>query len=405
MPILLLFGIGISSLGDYVYLIAINLLILNMTHSAAAVAGLWIIGPVIAILTNFWSGGFIDRGNKRKILIMTDIVRAVSVAIIPLLSSIWSIYLMLIIISLAKAFFTPASTTYIAKLIPTHQRKKFNSINSLVRSGAFIVGPSIAGALFLISSVNIAIYINAFSFAFSAFILFIMPNLDQEWNTSNSKRAWTYKTLLTDWNEVIGEYKKQAFVFLVYSLFLVTIIFTFAMDSQEVVFTQKVIGLSETEFSLLVSITGIGYLLGSVFVSFFSQHISIKQLIGIGIGLMSVGYIIYSLSHNFITAVIGFSILGFFNALSGTGFTTFYQNNIPIEMMGRISSILGVLQNAAQVIFLLFIGVLGDVFSLRYTIISLAILNFLAALIINFLIFKPEKHVYFIEPTSEKKSL
>ncbi|MBB2482178.1 MFS transporter [Heyndrickxia shackletonii] len=405
LPILLLFGIGISGLGDYVYLIAINLLILKMTHSAAAVAGLWIIGPIIAILTNFWSGGFIDRGNKRKILIITDFVRAISVAIIPLLSSIWSIYLMLIIISLAKAFFTPASTTYITKLIPSQQRKRFNSINSLVRSGAFIVGPSIAGALFLFSSVDIAIYINAFSFAFSACILFLMPNLDEKLKISDSQKTRTYKILLNDWKDVIGAYKKQAFVFLVYSLYLGTIIFTFAMDAQEVVFTQKVIGLSETEFSLLVSITGIGYLLGSIFVSFMSHHLSIKQLIGIGIMLMSAGYIIYSLSHHFTTAVIGFTILGIFNAFSSTGFTTFYQNNIPIEMMGRISSILGVFQNAAQVIFLLFIGFLGDIFSLRSIIVILSIFNFFIALIITFLIFKPEKNLYFMEPSEKKESL
>ncbi len=404
LPILLLLGIGISGLGDFVYLIAINLFILNMTHSAAAVAGLWIIGPIIAILTNFWSGGLIDRGNKRNILIITDIVRAISVAIIPLLSSIWFIYLMLIIISLAKAFFTPASTTYIAKLIPTHQRKRFNSINSLVRSGAFIVGPSVAGALLLIGSVDIAIYINAISFAFSALILLMMPNLDDTWTSSNSPKIQKFQSLLSDWHDVIGEYKKQAFVFLVYSLYLFTIIFTFAMDSQEVVFTRKVIGLSEMEFSLLVSITGIGYLLGSLFVSFVSQHMNIKQLIGIGLTLMSIGYIIFSVSQNFTTAVIGFTLLGFFNAFSGTGFTTFYQNNIPIEMMGRITSILGVWQNAAQVIFLLIIGFLGDLFSLRYIIITLSILNFLVAIIINLLVFKPEKHLYFTDPSSEKKS-
>ncbi|MGV3465928.1 MAG: MFS transporter [Heyndrickxia sp.] len=312
---------------------------------------------------------------------------------------------MLIIISLAKSFFSPASTTYIAKLIPTDQRKRFNSINSLVRSGGFIVGPSIAGVLLLFSSVDIAIYINAISFLFSALILLIMPNLDEELSASNSKKAWNFKSLLSDWHDVIAEYKKQVFVFLVYSLYLFTIIFTFAMDSQEVVFTQKIIGLSETQFSLLVSITGIGYLLGSLFVSFMSQHISIKQLIGIGISLMSVGYIIYSFSHNFTTTVIGFILLGFFNAFSGTGFTTFYQNNIPIDMMGRISSILGVWQNAAQVLFLLFIGFLGDMFSLRYTIVCLSILNFMVAIIINILIFKPEKHLYFIEPSSEKTSL
>ncbi|MCA1041300.1 hypothetical protein LCM00_17430 [Bacillus infantis] len=41
---LLLTGIGISRLGDFIYLIAINLLVFKMTGSAAAVAGLWIIG-------------------------------------------------------------------------------------------------------------------------------------------------------------------------------------------------------------------------------------------------------------------------------------------------------------------------------------------------------------------------
>lgn len=119
---------------------------------------------------------------------------------------------------------------------------------------------------------------------------------------------------------------------------------------------------------------------------------------------MSIGYIIFSVSQNFTTAVIGFTLLGFFNAFSGTGFTTFYQNNIPIEMMGRITSILGVWQNAAQVIFLLIIGFLGDLFSLRYIIITLSILNFLVAIIINLLVFKPEKHLYFTDPSSEKKS-
>ncbi|WP_249310246.1 MFS transporter [Bacillus sp. FJAT-49736] len=404
LPTLLLIGIGVSGLGDFVYLIAINLLILDMTHSAAAVAGLWIIGPIVAILTNFWSGGFIDRGNKRNILILTDIVRAISVAIIPLLSSIWSIYMMLVIISLAKAFFTPASTTYITKLIPHHQRKKFNSINSLVRSGAFVVGPSIAGALFLLSSVDVAIYINAISFAVSAIVLFLMPDLDKDLQSQNAPKKGTWKTFILDWKEVIGQYQKQAYVFILYSLYIVTIIFTFAMDSQEVVFTQKVIGLSATQFSLLVSITGIGYLLGSMYISFLSNRISIKQLIGIGITLMSVGYIIFSLSHSFMSAVIGFSILGFFNAFSGTGFNTFYQNNIPIEIMGRVSSVLGVLQNAAQIIFLLFIGFLGDILSLRNVIVTISFLNFLTAVLINLFMFKPEKHIYFTE-TEEEKSL
>ena len=52
-PTLLLSGIGISSLGDWIYLIAINLLVLQMTESPLAVAGLYLIKPIAGMLTGY----------------------------------------------------------------------------------------------------------------------------------------------------------------------------------------------------------------------------------------------------------------------------------------------------------------------------------------------------------------
>ena len=57
---LLLFGLGISNLGDFIYLVAINVLVFKITGSATAVAGLWIIGPIAAMITKFWMIPFID---------------------------------------------------------------------------------------------------------------------------------------------------------------------------------------------------------------------------------------------------------------------------------------------------------------------------------------------------------
>ena len=65
-PILLLSGIGISYLGSWIYLIAINLSVLQMTGSAAAVAGLNINRPIDVWITNTWSGSVIDRVHKRQ---------------------------------------------------------------------------------------------------------------------------------------------------------------------------------------------------------------------------------------------------------------------------------------------------------------------------------------------------
>ena len=103
-PLLLIAGIGISYLGNWMYLVALNLKILNMTGSPAAVAGLFIIRPIAVLLTNTWSGSVIDRINKRKLLVLTDIVRGFLVFCIPFLESLWLIYIILLIINVFGAF-------------------------------------------------------------------------------------------------------------------------------------------------------------------------------------------------------------------------------------------------------------------------------------------------------------
>ncbi|WP_108669144.1 MFS transporter [Peribacillus acanthi] len=399
---LMLTGIGISTLGDFIYLIAINLLVYEMTQSAAAVAGLWIVGPIISVLTNSWSGGIIDRSNKKKIMIYTDIIRTILVGLIPFMTNVWGIYILLCLISVAKSFFSPASVTYIATLVPVEKRKKYNSISGLVTSGAFIVGPAIAGGLFLIGSIDIAIFLNAFSFLISALIIFLLPdvNLEKAPTSTISK----YATLKADWNEVISFSKKESYVMAVYSCFLAFGLFSLAMDSQEVVFVQKVVGLTEADYSFLVSITGIGFAVGAFITALLSKHLSLKTLMGMGMFLVSVGYLIYSLSNSFLTIVIGFVILGLFNAFMNTGFSTFYQNNIPLHLMGRMTSVISVAQNGLQIIFLLLIGLLGDLFPLRYIIAVLASVNVLFSAFVIYLVAKPGKQIVFSEKTNESIS-
>ncbi|MDM5227065.1 MFS transporter [Cytobacillus sp. NJ13] len=399
MASFLLTGIGISRLGDFIYLIAINLIVYDMTGSAAAVAGLWIIGPVTSVLTNSWSGGMIDRKNKKSIMIWTDMARALGVALIPFLGSIGFIYAVLFLISMAKALFMPASTTYITKLVPIESRKRFNSINSLVTSGAFIVGPAIAGGLFLIRTIETAIFLNAASFVFSAVIIWLLPDMDKELK-SPSVQTSAYETLRDDWKQVITFAGREVFIISVYGCFLAFGLFSLAMDSQEVVFIQDVVGLTEADYSFLVSISGIGFALGALFITIVSKVLSIKQLMGYGMLLTAAGYLIYALADSFMMVVIGFTVLGIFNAFSSAGYQTFYQNNVPVEIMGRMTSVIGVIQSLAQIILLFGIGVLGDLFPLRYTIVILAVLNLILSLYVCWQLLKPGKQQYFSETTS-----
>src|SRR5690606_28354222 len=95
------FGFGASKLGSWIYLIALNLLVWHLSESPAAVAGIYIIGPIARILCSFFAGSIIDRTNKRIILIVCDAFRAGIVCLMPLLTEIWLIYCLIFLANIA----------------------------------------------------------------------------------------------------------------------------------------------------------------------------------------------------------------------------------------------------------------------------------------------------------------
>ncbi len=389
---LLLFGLGISSLGDFIYLVAINVLVLKLTGSAAAVAGLWIISPIASVLTKFWSGSIIDRLNLRRIMIGTDLIRAGIVAVIPFFDAIWPIYVCLFFLSMAKAFFEPASVTYITNIVPEKGRKQFNSYRSLITSGAFLIGPAVSGALLLLTTVSISIWINAISFVVSAIMIYLLPNINADAGDRFDWNSWK-----KDWKEVFRFSQGNFFIVKVYFIAQLFMIIALGMDAQEVVFTQKVLNLSETQYGLLISLTGFGSIIGASTVSLVSEKLSIKALMASGYFLVAVGYLIYAFSFSFWSVAAGFMVLGFFNSFSGTGFMTFYQNNVPVHIMGRISSIYGIFQSLIQVVFILLIGFTGDVVPVRYSIIAASVLMLVLSVWQIKLVLMPSKSGYFEE--------
>src|SRR5690625_1176546 len=175
-PTILLFSIGIASVGDFIYLVAINIIVFQMTGSAAAVAGLWIVSPLTNIITKFWTGSYIDFRSKKHVMIVTYIIRAVFICFIPFAPNIFVIYLILVILSITKAFFNPSSMTYTTLLIPKEKRKRFNSIRSFATSGAFIIGPAVGGSFIFIRSVQITLLFDAVVFMISAQLLILLKS-------------------------------------------------------------------------------------------------------------------------------------------------------------------------------------------------------------------------------------
>ncbi|MES1046699.1 MFS transporter [Bacillus obstructivus] len=392
-PILLLSGIGISYLGNWIYLIALNLSILELTGSAAAVAGLYIIRPIAVLLTNTWAGSVIDRVNKRYLMIAIDLIRGVLVFCIPFIGSLWIIYTILLMINIVGSFFGPSSSVYITKLIPRDNRKRFNSIMSMTNSGAFLLGPAIAGILIMHVGTELCIIINAVTFLVCAFFIYLLPNVDEKSNNPQLQIHW--KMIMKDWIIVKNFVLKARNFIIIYLLFQLALLIGFSLDSQEVTFIKQNIKLSDRDYGIIVSITGIGSLTGAAVAAILAKKLQLKLYLGVGMLLTSVGYVGFYSSYNFLTATLAFIFLGFFMAFANAGYATFFQNNVPIEIMGRFSSIADMFQGVVQIGLTLLLGLFAEWFTLQLVCLIFSIVGTVLAVILLLTIFIPSKAVLF----------
>ncbi|PEA83117.1 MFS transporter [Bacillus pseudomycoides] len=362
-------GIGIANLGAWVYLIALNIVVYNLGGSPLAVAALYVIRPLATLFTNAWAGSMIDRLNKRKLMIYLDIYRALFIAVLPLLSSIWLIYVIVFCISMASAIYEPTAMTYMTKLITPEKRQRFNSLRSLINSGAFVIGPAIAGVLLMISTTGFAIYINAIALFVSGMITLLMPNLEKDFLSDESNNKLSLTLLKKDWITVLHSSRRYVYIVFIYFLFHGMMVLATAMDSLELSFAKEVLLLSDSRYGFLVSIAGAGIIVGAIVNTIFTKKLIPSFLIGIGSLFISIGYMIYAFSNHFIIAAIGFFILSFAMAFANTGFYTFYQNNIPVDIMGRVGSIYELLIAILTILATILFGVATHFISIQVVVI------------------------------------
>ncbi|MGE7929715.1 MFS transporter [Lysinibacillus xylanilyticus] len=391
-PAILLFSIGVSSVGSWIYFIALNLIVLNLTGSAIAVSVLYIVRASSTLFASLWSGSLIDRLNKKYLMIVLNLFESLLIVTLPFFSTLTWIYFMVFVITMASSMYHPTSMTYITKLIPPEQRKRFNSLRSFLDSGAFITGPAIAGLLFTIGSPHMAIYLNALALFLSACITLGMPNVEANQQlASKADEKISYKILFNDWKLVIRFSLKNPYIMMIYILFSAMIVMMTATDSLEAAFATQVLSLSEGEYGVLVGIAGAGLLVGSLTNTAIVEKVPTAWLIGMGSIITALGYLTFTSSYTFLIASFGCFILSFATAFANTGFHTFYQNNIPVDSMGRIGSIYGFVEALFIIIITAIFGIAAEITSIRYVIVPAAIIMFVVATILLILNIQPSK--------------
>jgi Major Facilitator Superfamily len=145
-------GEFVSLLGDQFFLVALPWLILQLTGSALTMGGIIAAGAAPRTVFILLGGVLTDRFSPRTVMLYSNLVRMVLVAALALLTvtglvQLWMLYAFSLLLGLGYAFFLPAQSTIIPRLVSADRLQAGNAIVQGTTQLTLFVGPVVAGVL------------------------------------------------------------------------------------------------------------------------------------------------------------------------------------------------------------------------------------------------------------------
>src|SRR5690348_12008120 len=148
--LLLWSGQFVSLCGDWLLFIALPFYIYQLTGSVIQLGISLLVELLPRILLGSVAGVFVDRWDRRRTMIVADILRAAVLLVMLLVHSaglLWIIYIALAVQAIVSQFFTPASMALIPKLVEEDKLIEANSLASFSEAATRLVGPPVGGFL------------------------------------------------------------------------------------------------------------------------------------------------------------------------------------------------------------------------------------------------------------------
>ncbi|SFS46793.1 MFS transporter [Marininema halotolerans] len=172
----LLAGMSISKLGDSFFLIALPLLVYDLTKSPSLMALGYVLEILPMVLFSLFGGALADQLSKKMIMVMGDITSSLLILIIPLANSfgmleVWMVYVVTFCIASVSAFYHPCFESVIPEVLQDENLVQGNSLFKLVETITTFTGPSIAGVSIALMGTANVLYLDSASFLFSALVI------------------------------------------------------------------------------------------------------------------------------------------------------------------------------------------------------------------------------------------
>ena len=343
----------VSTIGTALSSLAASIYIYRLTDSALSVGLMLMATAAPSLLVGLFAGVFVDRYDRKKIMIAADILRAILILLIPVLvplNVIW-LYVIVMLTSAIGQFFDPAHESVLPEVASDEELAAANSLIAISSFGSTAVGFAAAGLIASAANINWAFYADAVTFLISAICVYLISvkPIQAEEETS---AAVVIKNLRAGVRQLFSTPVLRS-LFSVQVLVLIS----FGLSNTLLLpFALKALNATEFEYGLQEGLTSIGFVVASLLMAKVFDRLQAGAWLAIsflGMGLIGV---VYSSLHSVPLAIALIAFSGFFNAPSSIGRRVIVQRNTPAEMRGRVSSVFFV---ARDVFFLIGMSAAG----------------------------------------------
>lgn len=354
--VLLIFGRFVSELGSSVFGFALSLYVLDFTNSAAAFSLVLSFSIIPNMLVNLIAGSFVDKHDKKKTIVITDILSGISVLIFMCLfhfnpRSIVLLITFKIILAVTQSFFGLAISTSIPNIVGENNTARANSLFTTVGSLINILGPVIGAVAYKMIGLEYILLIDGISFILSGISeIFIIMESKNVVKTDTTKKEGYLSGIKLGFHYIL---KEKTTTFFIAIALLVNLVFSPLSALVIPYINYNVLKVSGIQLSVIQGSWAAGAIIGGFLMSLKKDTFKLIKHVFVLIQAQALIMIMFCFPNLKVplfesrwVITITFSllliILGILNVMQNVPLYTYFQIRVEENLRGRVFAVFNV---------------------------------------------------------------
>jgi len=362
-----------SGAGTFLAAVALTVDVYDRTGSGTWVSALLIADFLPIILIGFLLGPLVDRFSRRRMLVLSDLVRVGVFAALPFAGNATTIVALALVSGIATGFFRPAVYAGMPNLVSEADLPTANSLLQAAENLTWMIGPVVGGLLISAQGADLAYWLNAVSFLASALLVLRIPASRLQAGAIVSRGHWAD---LRDGFRFVLSSRALLAVLVVWN---VVVLGNAAVNVGEVVLAKESLDAGTVGFGLLVGAAGLGLTVGSLAAAPLLDRVGLRGGYAGGIALMALGFGTAALAPSLPLALVGVAVGGLGNGVAVVCNALLVQRGAPDALRGRVFTVIMSSNYVLLGLGMAAAGLLVDTFGARWLWAGAALVFALAA--------------------------